>query len=61
MLQKASATLGIIAVLLGAYLLFGQDDSVGIMVIALGLIAIVLPNITGRANADLKKDDSDAR
>ena len=61
MLQKASAVLGIIAVLLGAYLLFGQDDSVGIMVIALGLIAVVLPNITGRATADLNRDDSDAR
>ena len=61
MLQKASAVLGIIAVLLGAYLLFGQDDSVGIMVIAFGLIAIVLPNITGRAAADLHKDDRDAR
>ena len=41
-LQKISAGLGLVALLLGVYLLFAQDDSMGIMVIALGLIAIII-------------------
>ena len=57
-LQKISAGLGLVALLLGVYLLFAQDDSMGIMVIALGLVAIVLPRITARTS---NRNDSDAR
>ena len=56
-LQKVSAAIGVVAMLLGAYLLFGQDDSVGITVIALGLVAIVLPRITAKST----RNDGDAR
>ena len=47
-LATVAMLLGLIAILLGAYVVFVQGDNAGIVAIVVGVIALVLPRLAGK-------------